>query len=121
MGGEGIVVKEPTSLYRPGERSPAWLKLKPKLTLQVLVTGGSATRIAWRDWGEAVTLELSYMHPRTGEPTHIRQAVRIARGQPFDLTPDMPAELICWGVMPSGMLRHPLFVSWSHDERGPRQ
>jgi bifunctional non-homologous end joining protein LigD len=33
MGGEGIVLKEPASLYRPGERSPAWLKLKPKFTL----------------------------------------------------------------------------------------
>src|SRR5262245_12192777 len=25
MGGEGIVLKDPTSLYRPGLRSPAWL------------------------------------------------------------------------------------------------
>jgi ATP-dependent DNA ligase len=33
MGGEGIVLKERTALYRPGGRSPAWLKLKPKLTL----------------------------------------------------------------------------------------
>jgi hypothetical protein len=31
MGGERIVLKDPTSLYRPGERLPAWLKLKPKL------------------------------------------------------------------------------------------
>ena len=30
MGGEGIVLKERTSVYRPGIRSPAWLKLKPK-------------------------------------------------------------------------------------------
>ena len=29
MGGEGIVLKDPDSPYRPGERSPAWLKLKP--------------------------------------------------------------------------------------------
>jgi len=29
MGGEGIVLKDPKSVYRPGERSPAWLKLKP--------------------------------------------------------------------------------------------
>jgi ATP-dependent DNA ligase len=56
MGGEGIVLKDPASPYRPGERSPAWLKVKPKLTLEVLVTGGSATRIAWGDWGEAVML-----------------------------------------------------------------
>jgi bifunctional non-homologous end joining protein LigD len=47
MGGEGIVLKDPVSMYCPGERSPAWLKLKPKLTLDVVVTGGLAERIAW--------------------------------------------------------------------------
>jgi len=39
MGGEGTVLKDPASPYRPGERSPAWLKLKPKLTLRAVVTG----------------------------------------------------------------------------------
>ena len=39
-------MKERTSLYRPGIRSPAWLKLKPKLTLDVVVTGGSPDRIS---------------------------------------------------------------------------
>jgi len=115
MGGEGIVLKDPTSLYRPGERSPAWLKLKPKLTLEVVVTGGSAAKIAWGDWGEAVMLELAYEHPRSGEPVHIRQAVRVARDQPFALEIGPRAELVYWGVMPSGMLRHPLFVRWSSD------
>ena len=113
MGGEGIVLKDPASLYRPGERSPAWLKLKPKLTLDVTVTGGSAERIAWGDWGEAVMLELAYKHPRTGTRTTIKQAVRIARQQPFELNVGARASLVCWGVMPSGMLRHPLFLSWS--------
>ena len=47
MGGEGIVLKDPASLYRPGERSPAWLKLKPKLTLDAKVMGGSGERMAW--------------------------------------------------------------------------
>jgi len=41
MGGEGIVLKEGLSLYRPGVRSLAWLKLKPKLSLDAVVTGGS--------------------------------------------------------------------------------
>jgi ATP-dependent DNA ligase len=35
-------------------RSPAWLKLKPKLTLEVVVTGGSAERVRGGDWSEAV-------------------------------------------------------------------
>src|SRR5262245_6398671 len=41
MGGEGIVLKDPASLYRQGEGSPAWLKVKPRLELDVTVTGGS--------------------------------------------------------------------------------
>ena len=64
-------------IYRPGLRSPAWLKLKPKLTLEVIVTGGSARRIAWGDWGEVVVLGLRYQHPRTGATVEIRQAVRM--------------------------------------------
>jgi len=94
MGGEGIVLKDPASLYRPGERSSAWLKLKPQLTLDVKVTGGSEEPIAWGDWGEAVMLHLTYKHPRTGKQVEIRQAVRIARQPPFEL------------------LRHPLFLAW---------
>ena len=44
-GRRGDVLKDPAPLYRPDERSPAWLKLKPKLTLQVIATGGSARRV----------------------------------------------------------------------------
>ncbi|HZM25781.1 MAG TPA: hypothetical protein VFB89_00290 [Gemmatimonadales bacterium] len=113
MGGEGIVLKDPASLYRPGERSSAWLKLKPKLTLDVTVTGGSAEPIKWGDWGEAVMLELEYAHPRSGERLKIRQAVRIARQQPFELKVGARASVVCWGVMPSGILRHPLFLGWA--------
>ena len=46
-GGEGIVLKEPVSHYHPGIRSPAWLKVKARLTLVVTVTGGDGERIAW--------------------------------------------------------------------------
>jgi hypothetical protein len=84
--------------------------LKPKLTLDVTVAAGSDERIAWGDWGAAVMLELEYAHPRTGERIAIRQAVRIARQQPFELRMGARVSLVCWGVMPSGMLRHPLFL-----------
>ena len=57
------MLKDPASRYRAGERSPAWLKLKPKFPLDVRVTGGSAERIARGDWGEAVMLGLAYKHP----------------------------------------------------------
>jgi ATP-dependent DNA ligase len=108
MGGEGIVLKERTSVYRPGIRSPAWLKLKPKLTLEVVVTGGSAERVRWGDWGEAVMLAFRYTHPRTVAEVEIRQAVRVPRGLPFDVTKGARLALVCWGLMPSGTLRHPI-------------
>jgi len=86
MGGEGIVLKGRDSIYRPGVRSPAWLKLKPKLTLAVTITGGSSERITWGDWGEAMTLEVRYTHPRTGAEVEVRQAVRVPRDQTVDVT-----------------------------------
>ncbi|WP_102193137.1 ATP-dependent DNA ligase [Microbacterium aurantiacum] len=39
LGLEGIVVKDPASAYRPGLRSPAWLKLKHTRTQEVVIGG----------------------------------------------------------------------------------
>jgi len=111
-GGEGIVLKDPTSIYRPGVRSPSWLKVKPKLELSVLVTGGSATIVPWGDSGAAITLEFSYVHPRSQMRTIVKQAVRVPRDEEFTLRVGQEAELLCWGVMPSTLLRHPQFVRW---------
>ena len=86
QGGEGIVLKERTSLYRSGVRSPAWLKLKPKLTLEVVVTGGSAERVRWGDWGEAVMLAFRYRHPRTARrPPWPRRRSKSPRSRPLRL------------------------------------
>jgi hypothetical protein len=57
-------------------------------------------------------LDIAYRHPRDGTLVEIRQAVRIRREEPFTLHGGQRAELVCWGVMPSGMLRHWLFVQW---------
>jgi hypothetical protein len=55
-------------------------------------------------------LELRYTHSRTGADVEIRQAVRVPRDAPFNLRMGEGIALVCWGVMPSGMLRHPLLV-----------
>jgi len=87
--------------------------VKPKLPLEVVVTGGSSELIPWGDWGLAVMLELRYAHPRDGNFMELRHAVRVQRGpDAFTLRVGQHAELVCWGMMPSGMLRHPLFVRW---------
>ncbi|WP_407358020.1 ATP-dependent DNA ligase [Microbacterium sp. LTA6] len=39
LGLEGIVVKDPASTYRPGLRSPSWLKLKHTHTQEVVIGG----------------------------------------------------------------------------------
>ncbi len=84
-GGEGILLKEPGSLYYPGQRSPAWLKVKNRLTLEVTVTGGSSEPVPWGDWGVATRPRLTYSHRRTGADTAIEQAVRVPRGDAFGL------------------------------------
>jgi hypothetical protein len=82
--------------------------VKPKLTLEVVITGGSPTLIPWGDRGQAVMLELRYEHPREGTPVRIRQAVRVQREeQVLSVHAGRRAELVCWGMMPSGVLRHP--------------
>ncbi len=76
------------------------------------MTGGSGRRILWGDWGEAMTLRMTYAHPRTGTRVEIRQAVRIPKSMPLELRLGQRAEIVCRGVMLSGMLRHPLFLRW---------
>ena len=111
-GRRGHRAQGATSVYRPGIRSPAKLKLKPKLTLEAVVTDGSAERIRWGDWGEAVMLELRYVHPRTGADVEIRQAVRVPRDLPF-VEDGERVQFVCWGMMPSGMLWHPVMRAGS--------
>jgi hypothetical protein len=84
--------------------------VKPKITLETVVMGGSSEPITWGDWGLALMLDIACKHPRDGKVIQIHQAVRIRRDEPFSLQARERAELVCWGVMPSGMLRHPLFV-----------
>jgi ATP-dependent DNA ligase len=86
-GGEGIVLKEPTSIYRPGFRSPAWLKVKPKVTLDIVVTDGSSEPIQWGDWGLAVMLEIAYTHLGMG------RSCRYAKPSVSGVTSRLPCRL----------------------------
>jgi hypothetical protein len=56
-------------------------------------------------------LAFRYTHPRTGAAVEIRQAVRVPRDLAFDVSIGGRVQVVCWGVMPSGMLRHPVITS----------
>jgi hypothetical protein len=89
-------------------RSHAWLKLKPNLAPTVTIIGGSSERTTWGDLGRGRDAGVPlYTHPRTGAEVEIHQAFSVPRGDPLDFGIGQRAKLICWGVMPSGMLRHP--------------
>jgi hypothetical protein len=76
----------------------------------VIVTRGSADRLRRADWGEAVTPALCYRHPGTGADVEVHQPVRVPRDLPSDLTISERVDLVCGGVMLSGMLRHPFLL-----------
>lgn len=53
---------------------------------------------------------LTFTHPRTGADVEIRQAMRVPRDLPFDLTLGARVPRVCWGLMPSGMPWHPVLA-----------
>jgi len=112
-GGEGIVLKDRWSPYRPGLRSPDWLKVKHRQTLTVHVEAGNPELVRWGDWGWAVQLTLTYTHPHTGEVMRINEIVRVPQLDDFTLRTGAPGTVECWGFLPNGRLRHPMWMGWA--------
>jgi len=54
-------------------------------------------------------VRLGYTHPRSGALTTIDELVRVIDPEGWTLRLG-EADVLCWGVMPSGRLRHPAFV-----------
>ena len=71
--------------YRPGQRSPDWLKVKQRQRHAVHVEAGDFGAGAVGDWGWAVRLTLSYTHPHTGEAMRIEEIVRVPQPETFTL------------------------------------
>jgi hypothetical protein len=118
QGGEGIVLKERSAPYRPGRRASAWLKVKDRLILEVLVGDGESELIRWGDWGWAARLRLTYTHPRSGIRRTIDELVRVPDPESFELRRRTRADVLCWGILrPSGRLRHPVFLKWRPSSR----
>jgi hypothetical protein len=108
-GGEGIVLKDRRSVYKPGTRSRCWWKAKQKLVLPVEVLQCAPELVAWGDWGRAALMAFAYRDPRTGELVRVEQAVRVSHADGWKPSRG-PAEIICRGVLRSGLLRHPVLI-----------
>ncbi len=70
--------------------------------------GGSPALVKWGDWVWAAKVRLAYTHPRTGTVTTIDELVRVTDPDGWVLRLG-EADVLCWGMLPSGRLRHPVF------------
>ncbi|SOC58156.1 ATP-dependent DNA ligase [Ornithinimicrobium cerasi] len=64
-GHEGVIVKDPTAPYAAGRRGAGWVKVKPRRTADLVVTGvewGSGRRSGWLS-----NIHLAARDPETGE------------------------------------------------------
>ncbi len=118
-GNEGLIIKDPASLYTPGRRGLAWLKLKKELaTLDVVVVGAEwghgkrnsvlsdytfAVRDAagrTQDHRQGVLRPDRRGNPRTDRPLpaeHPRHARQVPRGS----SPDVVLEIAFDSIQPS--------------------
>jgi hypothetical protein len=65
--------------------------------------------VAWGDWGHACMMAFACYDTRSGKQITVEQAVRVPRADSW--TPRLgPAEILCWGVLWGGLLRHPAWA-----------
>ena len=69
--------------------------------------------VRWGDWGWAVRLTLAYQHPQTGETVRIDEIVHVPGPDHFILRTGASGTVQCWGFLPNGRLRHPMWVGWA--------
>ena len=118
-GNEGLIIKDPASLYTPGRRGLAWLKLKKELaTLDVVVVGAewghgkrnsvlSDYTFAVRDenTGELKTIGKAYSGLTDVEilelTAHFQQNILATRGKYHEVRPDIVLEIAFDSVQPS--------------------
>jgi ATP-dependent DNA ligase len=105
-GGEGIVLKDRRSTYEPGARARSWWKAERKLVLSVEVLRCADRLVPWGDWGQACVMAFEYRDPRTAELVTVEQAVRVPGATGWTGRPG-PAEIVCWGMGRSRLLRDP--------------
>lgn len=119
-GGEGIVFKDSESPYEPGKRTWTWLKLKNEITVDVVITGTTATDTAGNKLKRAEA-ELTYGFYSPAQKKVVMTGQGIGprmMGKKTDLEKYVGkvAEVVCHGVMSKGGLRSAQFKRWRADK-----
>lgn len=138
---EGVVAKRRNSVYQPGRRTTAWLKLKHRLTQDVVVAGwrpgqgrraggvgsilvGVPTAEGLRYVGrvgsgfdDAQLDRLDALVTELARPTNpmIGVPAEDARDAHW-IEPSLVAEVLYSEVTSAGKLRHPVFLRWRDDK-----
>jgi len=58
------------------------------------------------------TLTLRYQHLQTGETIRLDEMVRVPDPDASTLRIGATGTVPCWGFLPNGRLRHPMWVGW---------
>lgn len=122
-GYEGGVVKVPSSTYQPGVRGKGWYRLKKTETVDVVVTGMIPGQGKFEGLIGAVVFGA---YDSSGQLVNVGQASGMIDRVRKEMTDEFYAgtlqgkviEVMHFGQMPSGGLRHPQFKRF-RDDRDP--
>jgi hypothetical protein len=102
--------------FREGLRGLGYAEGQTVLLGRGRVRHCAAELVRWGDWGQACVMAFSYRDPRTGELVTVEQAVRVGVGRSSAWTSRRgPAEILCWGMLRSGLAQLPRSRDWSAD------
>jgi hypothetical protein len=62
---------------------------------------------------------LTYRHPDTRRRVRIDEVVRVPNPEGFRLRPGERGAVECWGFLPNGRLRHPMWLGWASETPEP--
>ncbi len=138
-GLEGIMAKKRASVYTPGRRNDAWLKVKSRRTMDCLIVGytkGKGDRAAnfgalhiahrngdeWKYLGKVGTgFDDRTLAAVTAEVRALRETKRPFKEKPIDDNVSVWVEPVLWcevqyaSLTPNGTLREPVFVRMRED------
>ena len=139
MGLEGIMAKQRHSIYQPGKRNDAWLKIKARQTAECVIVGytrgkgdresafgalhlAQAVAVGWKYVGKVGTgFDDGSLKTVASEVKKLKTIKRPVKKKPIDdarsvwIEPRLVCEVEYASLTPDGMLREPVFLKLRPD------